>query len=187
MEQYVRDRIPLITGVLTIVSLVLVFAAAGQAIPDVLLPSLPANVLELIPHVNAVVSLLAIVTITLGVRWIRQGNVARHRQAMVTSFGLFALFLVLYLLKVAITGPTSFEGPAWITQFVYYPMLAIHILLAILTIPLVYYALLLAATHRPAELAATSHARVGRIAATMWVVSFTLGLVIYALLYLSPI
>ena len=31
---------------------------------------------------------------------------------MTTSFGLFALFLALYLYRVAVLGPTEFTGPA---------------------------------------------------------------------------
>lgn len=183
MTDTLRERVPLLTGLLSVVSVAIVFAAAGQVIPSALLPPVPDAVLQAIPHVNAALSLAAIVTITLGVRWIRQGDVARHRRAMLASFGLFVAFLVLYLLKVAITGPGSFQGPGWVETFVYYPTLAIHILLAIVTIPLVYHALLLAATHDPAELRETAHPRVGRAAAALWLVSFALGLVVYLLLY----
>lgn len=179
-----RDRVPQLTALLSVVSLALVFAAAGRAIPAPLLPPVPESVLAAIPHVNAVLSLLAIGTISLGVYWIRRGAVRRHRAAMLTSFALFVAFLGLYLLKVAIEGPTSFGGPGWVETVVYYPVLAVHIVLAIAAIPLVYHALLLAATHEVSELPATRHPRVGRAAASLWLVSFALGLVVYALLYL---
>jgi putative membrane protein len=183
MTRTLRERVPHLTALLSVVSLALVFAAARQAIPRSLLPAVPEGVLTAIPHVNAVISLLAIGTISLGVYWIRQGKVARHRAAMLSSFALFATFLGLYLTKVAIQGPKGFDGPAAVETFVYYPTLAIHMVLAIVAIPLVYHALLLAATHDISELPDTSHPRVGRAAAALWLVSFVLGLVVYALLY----
>lgn len=183
MELSLRERVPLVTALLSVVSLALVFAAAGRRIPEPFLPPLSEGILELIPHLNAAISAVAIVTLLYGVRAIRNGQVAHHRGAMLTTFGLFVAFLVLYLSKVAIAGTTDFGGPAAIETFVYYPTLAVHILLAIVTLPLVYYVLLLAATHDVGELPTTSHARVGRAAATMWLVSFALGIVVYLLLY----
>ena len=182
MEFRTKDRVPALTGVLTVVSLALVFAAVGRVIPPSVLPR-SEPLVELVPHLNALLSLVAIVTITAGWRWIRRGEVAKHRVAMLTSFGLFASFLVLYLYRVVLEGPSDFPGPEGVYLYLYLPVLAVHILLAIVCIPLVYYALLLAATRSPAELRRTPHRRIGRIAASLWLVSFTLGVVVYALLY----
>lgn len=68
-------------------------------------------------------------------------------------------------------------------QFVYLPLLAVHIFLAVVCVPLVYYALLLASAYSPAELRQTSHGRIGRYAATLWLVSFSLGIAVYVLLH----
>ena len=179
-----RERVPILTGILSVVSLVLVFSAAGGVIPQSAVPSTPEWVLAAIPHVNAAISLTAIVTIGIGWRAIRKGNVDRHRFAMLTSFGLFALFLILYLYRlIALGGPAAFPGPGPIERFVYLPTLGIHILLAVICIPLLYYVLLLAWTHTVGELARTRHAVVGRVAASLWIVSFALGVVVYVLLY----
>ena len=183
MQTRARDRVPLLTGVLTVASLIVVFGAALQAGPTEALPAAPEAVLHAIPTINAALSALAIVTITAGWRAIRRNDVARHRRLMLASFGLFVLFLVLYLYRVALIGPTSFPGPATIERYVYLPTLAIHILLAVASLPLVYYALLLAVTRPVGELAATRHARVGRVAATLWLVSFALGIAVYLMLY----
>ncbi len=179
----VRERVPALTGVLTIVSLALVFGAVGGAIPSALLPRAPDSVLEAIPTVNAVISAAAIVTIVTGIRAIRRGDVARHRRLMVATFGLFVAFLVLYLYRVTLLGPTDFAGPAVVETYVYFPLLAIHILLAIVAIPAVYYTLLLAASYPVAELSRTNHPRAGKVAATLWLISFSLGIVVYAMLY----
>lgn len=183
MQQRVREHVPALTAVLTVVSLALVFAAAGRALPADAIPRAPETLLDAIPHVNAVLSLAAIGTIVGGVRAIRRGNVVVHRRLMLSSFALFVTFLALYLYKVALTGPRGFSGAAWVERFVYYPLLGVHMLLAVVCIPLVYYVLLLAYSHPIHELSETNHPRVGRVAATLWLVSFGLGEAVYLLLY----
>ncbi|MFC7175790.1 DUF420 domain-containing protein [Halosegnis marinus] len=183
MQQAVRRRIPELTAVLSVVSLALVFGAALRVIPESLLPVASDAVFDAIPHVNAAVSAVAVVTILAGVRFARRGEYERHRAAMVASLGLFVAFLVLYLYKVTIQGPAPFPGPAGVETYLYLPLLAVHVLLAIVCIPLLYYVLLLAATRPIAEVFGTRHKRVGRAAASLWLVSFVLGNVVYLLLY----
>ncbi|QCC59865.1 DUF420 domain-containing protein [Natrinema thermotolerans] len=184
MEYVPRERVRLLTGVLSVVSLAVVFAAAGGRIPASSVPAAPEWVIDVIPAVNAVISAVAIGTIAVGWRAIRRGAIGRHRVAMLSSFGLFATFLALYLYRLTVMGgPSDFPGPATIEQFVYLPLLAIHILLAIVCIPLLYYVLLLAASRPVAEIPATSHARIGRVAASLWLVSFSLGIVVFVLLH----
>ena len=184
MEYVPRDRVRPLTTVLRVVSLALVFAAAGGQIPQSAVPDAPAWLLELIPHVNVAISATAIATIALGWRAIRRGNVDRHRVLMLASFGLFAAFLVLYLYRLVATGgPQPFPGPDAVYQFVYLPVLAIHIVLAVVCVPLVYYALLLAFAYPVEELRTTGHARFGRYAAVLWLISFSLGIVVYVLLH----
>lgn len=184
MSVQIRDHIRGLAAVLSVVSLGLVFAAAGGVIPASLLPRAPASALDAIPHVNAGISLLAVAVIGYGWRAIRQGNVAAHRGAMGSGFVLFAIFLVLYLYKVALRGPAPFPGPDAIYQFVYLPVLALHILLAVACVPLLYYVLLLALSRPVEEIPLTNHPRFGRVTVTLWLISFGLGLVVYALLYL---
>jgi putative membrane protein len=172
-----------LTLVLAGLSLAVVFAAALRVGPTGALPPAPGWLLGAIPHVNAVVSLAAIVTIVSGVRAIERDDVSTHRRLMLVTVGLFATFLVLYLYRVALVGPTPFDGPAIVSTYVYYPLLAIHVFLAVCTVPLVYYVLLLAYANPVTALPETAHARVGRVAARLWLVSFSLGIAVYALLY----
>lgn len=184
MEFRARDHVPALTGVLSVISLALVFGAVLGTIPVESLPRVPAGIVDAIPHANAVISLVAIGTITTAWRAIRRGNVARHRALMLTSLVLFVAFLALYLYRVALVGPTPFPGPETIYRFVYLPILAIHITLAIVCIPLLYYVLLLALTRPIEAIPRTNHRRVGRIAASLWLLSFALGAVVYAMLYI---
>ena len=182
MELRARNHVPALAGLLSAVSLALVFGAVLGAFEGTL-PRAPAAVVEAIPHLNATISLLAIGTIASGWRAIRRGNTARHRALMIASLALFVGFLTLYLYRVSLEGPAPFPGPEAVYQFGYLPILAIHITLAIVCVPLLYYVLLLALTRPVAELPRTNHRRVGRIAASLWLVSFALGIVVYALLY----
>lgn len=183
MEQTVQKRIPEITGALSVVSLALVFGAVGGFVPEGLLPRIEP-LLSAIPHMNAAISLAAIGTILFGVSAIRNGHIGRHKKAMLASTALFAGFLVLYLYRVSLEGPSSFDGPATIRNFIYLPLLGIHILLAVVCIPFVYYALLLAGTHPIEQLPKTAHPWAGKIAASLWIISFALGFIVYLMLYI---
>lgn len=186
MQSYTREHVPALTGLLTAVSLGLVFGAVLGYVPRSLLPDAGEGVVKLIPHVNAAISTAAIVTIVLGVRDARNGDYERHRTLMFVSLVLFAAFLALYLYKVTIAGTTEFPGPAVLDAYVYLPTLAVHILLAIVCIPLLYYVLLLAVTRPISEVFETPHRRVARVAAALWLVSFLLGNVVYLMLYVVP-
>lgn len=182
MQAYARKHVPGLTAVLSVVSLALVFGAVLGYVPDAALPRVDPLV-AVIPHVNVAISATAIATILLGVRAIGRGDVATHRRLMLASAALFAAFLLLYLYRLTLEGTTEFPGPATVRQFVYLPVLAVHVTLAVVAVPLVYYVLLLATTRPVSELPETRHARVGRVAAALWLVSFALGITIWLMLY----
>lgn len=184
MQQRLRVHVPALAGVLTLLSLGLIFGAVLGYIPSTLVPEAPDWIIAAIPLVNAVLSAAAIGTIGLGWYWIRRGRVDRHRGAMLVSTGLFASFLGLYLYRLVILGgPAPFPGPEAVYRFVYLPILSVHILLAMICIPLLYYVLLLAFTHPVERLGETNHPRIGRVAASLWLISFSLGIVVYVLLH----
>ena len=99
------------------------------------------------------------------------------------TLGLFAAFLVLYLYRLTLRGTTAFPGPDTVYQFVYLPMLAIHILLAVVCVPLLFYVLLVAVSRPVEEIYRSRHRSVGQVAAVLWLISFTLGVVVYGMLY----
>lgn len=185
MRLHARDRVRELTAMLSVVSLAVVFGTAGGFVPSGALPRF-APLVEAIPHLNAGLSVAALVTIVLGVRAIKRGDVERHRRAMVTTTALFLAFLLLYLYRIALEGPSDFPGPSAVERLFYLPLLAIHILLAVVSIPLVYYVLLVAVTRPVAAVRESLHPRVGRVAATLWAISFALGVVVYLLLYVVP-
>ncbi len=180
---FARNHPLALATVLSIVSLALVFAAALRVIPPDVIPQAPPTVFRAIPHLNAGLSVIALITISVGVRFARRGEYDRHRRAMALALGLFATFLILYLYKVALTGPASFPGPDSIYEAVYLPLLGVHIVLAVVCVPLLYYVATLGLTRSVTEVKQTHHRTVGRIAATLWVISFLLGFAVYLLLY----
>lgn len=182
-DGFARRNVRSLTAVLSLVSIALVVAAVRGVVPAGALPHAPGWFLDAIPALNAGISALAIVTILAGWRAIQRGRVQQHRAAMVTATALFAGFLALYLYRLVVHGTTAFPGEGAVYTFVYLPVLVVHMGLAMVCIPLVYYALLLAGTREIREIYATNHARVGRVAAALWLVSFSLGIVVYLLLY----
>ena len=182
MATRLRENVPAVAALLSLVSLGLVLGTAGGLVPGSRLPRFDP-LLDAIPHLNALLSALAIVVILAAVRAIRRGNVAWHRRGMLSGLALFGTFLVLYLYRVAVHGPTHFDGPAWLATYVYLPILAVHVALAIVCVPLLYYVALLAISRPVAEIPTTRHRRVGRVTVVFWLVSFALGIVVYGLLY----
>lgn len=167
------------TAILSAVGYALVLGTFAQVIP--IYPEIGIETVNLLSDAIAVVNTVATISLVLGWRAIRRGNVERHRVAMVFSFTLILCFLVLYLLKVGGGGEKYIEATG-VVYYAYLLMLAIHIILSVVSVPVVLFALVLGLTHTPAELRQTAHARVGRIAAGAWIVSLVLGVVTYVLL-----
>ncbi|QRY23938.1 DUF420 domain-containing protein [Halobacterium sp. BOL4-2] len=182
-DGFVRRHVAGLAAVLGVASIAVVVAAVRGVIPAGVLPQAPAWFIGAIPPLNAVISAAAIATILAGWRWIRRGDVAKHRAAMATTTLLFVAFLGLYLYRLVVHGTTAFPTTGAVYTFVYLPVLIIHMGLAIACIPLVYYVLLLAGTRPISEIYDSNHARVGRVAASLWLVSFALGIVVYLMLY----
>ncbi|MFC7199038.1 DUF420 domain-containing protein [Halospeciosus flavus] len=182
MREVVRRHTVAVAAVVSLVAIGVVVATVRGFVPAGVLPRWPALV-HAAPTINVGLSIVAIVTISLGWHWARTHEIRKHRLAMVTSTVLFATFLGLYLYHIVVAGTTGFPGPEAVYQFVYLPILVVHMLLAMCCIPLVVYALLLGVTHSTDELPRTPHPRVGRVAASLWIVSFALGVVVYLLLH----
>jgi len=177
-----------LTAVLSVVGYALVIGAFEGLIP--LFPDLSREAVILFSDLIAVVNTLALTTLLAGWWFIRRGDVRRHRAAMLVAFTLICAFLVLYLWKVGGGFEKSIvirEGQflaayAGAVELAYFAMLAVHILLSVVAVPVVLYAVVLGLTHTPEELRETSHATYGRVAVASWSLSLFLGVVTYWLL-----
>lgn len=186
----VREHPRATVAIVSVIGYVAVIGTFAGVFP--IFPELTQAEVNLLSHAIAVVNTVATVSLALGWYWIRQDEVRKHAAAMISSFGLILVFLVLYLLKVG-GGPGEkrivieagmFLGAyAGTVKAAYLGMLAIHILLSVVSVPVVLYALTLAATHSVEELRSeTPHRKIGRVAAGSWLLSLSLGVVTYFLL-----
>jgi putative membrane protein len=180
-RERVRERPKSITAVLTVVGYALVLGALYGLAPEGY--AIGESAVNLLSHSIAAINVAATLSLIAGWRFIRRDDVRNHRRAMLTAFSLILVFLVLYLTKTGLGGTKEIALSAGPVYYAYLAMLAIHVLLSIVSVPVVLYALLLGLTHTPTELReSTSHKRVGRIAASAWILSLTLGVVTYVLL-----
>lgn len=184
----VKDHPLAVTALLSVVGYVLVIGAFAGVIG--IIPEIGNETVLLLSDAIAVVNSLALTALLVGYYFIRRGDVRKHRAAMLTAFSLITVFLVLYLWKVGggfekeivISEGQFLAAYAGIVRPAYLAMLAIHILLSAIAVPVVIYPVVLGLTHTPAELTETAHARVGRIAVASWSLSLFLGVVTYFLL-----
>lgn len=171
-------------GLLTVVITAIAYAAVAGTFSGHLdiYPSLSRSTIDLLSHAIAVVNTGAVIAIAIGWYWIRDGQVRRHIAAMVTAILLILAFLVMYLTRIGGGGQKEIVGAEGIVLTTYLGMLAIHILLSILAVPLVVYVVALAVTRPIDGVYDTNHAKLGRLAAATWLISLILGIVTYIVL-----
>ncbi|MFB6280858.1 MAG: DUF420 domain-containing protein [Haloferacaceae archaeon] len=182
-----RTHPRVVTAVLSAVGYAVVIGSFGGLVP---FPDLGRGTVLLLGDLIAVINSVALLAILAGVWFVRRGRIRRHRQSMLTAFGLIVLFLVLYVWKQAggftkefVVNEGQFLASFGTTiTYAYWGMLAIHILLSILAVPAVVHAVVLGLTHAREELPDTAHPRVGRVAVAAWSVSLALGVLTYLML-----
>lgn len=187
VRQWTRERPRAVTVGLSVLGYAVVAAAFSGILP---VPSLERETVILFADLIALVNSVTLLTLLAGLLFIRRGQIRRHRAAMLTAFGLILLFLVLYLWKVGggfeksivIQAGAPLGESAGLVRGAYLGMLAIHILLSILAVPVVLHAVVLGLTHDVSELPQTLHPRVGRLAVAAWSLSLFLGVVTYFML-----
>ncbi|MFB6157917.1 MAG: DUF420 domain-containing protein [Haloferacaceae archaeon] len=176
-----------VTGVLSAVGYAVVVASFVGLLP---LPDLSDGAVLLMGDLIAVINTVALGCLLAGWWFIRRGDVERHRRAMLTAFALILLFLVVYVWKQAggftkefvVREGHAFAGYAGVVSAAYFAMLAVHVLLSMLSVPVVLHAVVLGLTHSRSELPDTAHPTVGRVAVAAWSLSLALGIVTYLML-----
>ena len=128
-----------------------------------------------LPHVNATLNAASAVLLLLGRVAIARGAQSLHKRLMLGALGLSTVFLVSYLVRVALTGTHRYEG-AW--KPLYLSILLSHMALAAVTPVLVIVAVRHALADR-----LEAHRRVVRYAFPIWLYVSVTGVVVYAMLY----
>lgn len=133
------------------------------------------DIIPWLPHFQALLNTAATLLLLTGYYFIRHANRNLHRLCMATALLVSAVFMVSYLTYHARVGYMPFAGQGMIRPF-YFTLLASHVILAALIVPLVLYTVLLALRGK-----FDRHPRVARWTLPLWLYVSVSGVVIYLL------
>jgi putative membrane protein len=132
-----------------------------------------------LPALNALLNGLSAVALLIGFTFIKARRVAPHRAAMITAFGFSTLFLVSYILHHALHGDVRYPAHAALRS-IYLPLLASHIILAVVALPLILVTFYFSLSGRILQ-----HRRVARWTFPLWLYVSITGVVTWAMLRLA--
>jgi putative membrane protein len=135
---------------------------------------------ELLPSVNASLNGLSAILLIAGKMAIRNKRVDVHRRLMVSAFVVSSVFLVCYLIRVALTGTHKYPGHG-VWKAIYLVLLMSHMLFATATPILAIRSLWLAIKQRFAD-----HKRLVRFTWPIWMYVSVTGVLVYLMLYHPP-
>lgn len=127
--------------------------------------------------VNAVLNGLSFLCLLTGFVLIKRGERDGHRKAMLAAFGLSGLFLVSYLVRVALSGTHPYPEDAPLRSL-YLFILATHVILAIFVPFGAIGSIWLALKERFEQ-----HKKLVRITFPVWSYVSVTGVMVYILLY----
>jgi putative membrane protein len=113
----------------------------------------------------------------MGWYFIRRGAWRRHMACMIAAVISSAFFLAGYITYHVHVGEKSSGYTGWIAV-IYFPLLASHVLLAFVTLPLVILTLIQVFRRRW-----DSHRRIARWTIPIWLYVSATGVVVYLMLY----
>jgi putative membrane protein len=136
-----------------------------------------ANRLTFLPALNALLNGLSATAILLGIFFISRRRLMAHRNSMLVAFCFSSLFLVSYITNHTLHGETRY--PVGVGhRSVYLAILASHVSLSILALPLVLVTFLLSLTGRFAL-----HKRIARFTFPIWLYVSVTGVVVFLMLH----
>jgi putative membrane protein len=165
------------------IAAILVISAAASAFLFWLIYVHPAAATSaqyaFLPALNAVLNGLAATALLIGYTLIRGKKIAAHRAAMMTAFGFSTLFLLSYIAHHALHGDVRYPvGAAFRSE--YLVLLASHILLAVVALPLVLVTFFFSLTGRIPQ-----HRKIARWTFPIWLYVSVTGVITFAMLRLA--
>ena len=130
-----------------------------------------------LPALNATLNLVSTIFISTGWYFIRRGAWRRHMVCMIIALASSVCFLVGYITYHARVGEKSSGYTGWLAA-VYFPILASHVLLAFVTLPLVVLTLVPVFRRRWDR-----HKRIARWTIPIWLYVSVTGVLVYLMLY----
>ena len=135
-----------------------------------------AGSLSFMPLVNASLNATSATLIVLGYAAIKSKRRQAHKRFMTSAFLTSALFLVGYIVYHSVHGDTTFPRTSPLRAF-YLPMLASHVLLSAIALPLTLVAFFFAFRGSFAK-----HKKVVKFALPIWLYVSVTGVAIYVML-----
>jgi putative membrane protein len=132
-----------------------------------------------LPALNALFNSLSATALLLGYARIRTRRIAAHHACMIAAFAFSTLFLVSYILYHAQHGDVRYPVHAAL-RHLYLPLLASHILVATITLPLVLVTFFFSLTGR-----ISLHRKVARWTFPLWLYVSITGVAVYVMLRLA--
>jgi putative membrane protein len=129
-----------------------------------------------LPALNALLNGLCAIALCVGLYFIKHRNKEAHRATMMVAFALSSAFLVSYIVNHALHGDTIFPGHSGV-RTVYLSILASHIILSIVALPMVLITFFFSLTRR-----FTMHRRIARITFPIWLYVSITGVVVFVFL-----
>jgi putative membrane protein len=160
-----------------IATIIVVSALASALICYLVYFHAPSDVtgthLRSLPFLNAVLNALSTFALIEGFRHIKARRIKFHRASMFAAFFFSSIFLVSYLLNFTLHGETRFDRASAWWPF-YWKLLASHIVLSIIALPLILITFFLSLTGRfPA------HKKLARYTFPIWLYVSITGVIVY--------
>jgi putative membrane protein len=132
-----------------------------------------------LPALNALMNGLSAVSLLIGYSFVRAHRIAQHRAAMFTAFGFSTLFLVGYIAHHALHGDVLYPHAAPF-RTLYLSLLASHILLAVVALPMILTTFFFSLSGR-----IPMHRKIARWTFPIWLYVSVTGVITYAMLRLA--
>jgi putative membrane protein len=132
-----------------------------------------------LPALNAILNGLAATALLIGYTFIRSRRIRAHRTAMITAFIFSTLFLISYIAHHALHGDVRYPLHAAL-RGAYLPLLASHIVLAIVALPMVLVTFFFSLTGRIPQ-----HRKIARWTFPIWLYVSVTGVITYVMLRLA--
>jgi putative membrane protein len=130
-----------------------------------------------LPTLNAILNFTSAVLLATGFYFIKKRRIEAHKKCMIAAVFVSVAFLTSYLIYHKIVGSVPFERTGWL-PYVYYPILATHVILAMVNLPMVLRTVYLGWQARY-----TSHVAIARWTFPIWMYVSVTGVVVYLMLY----
>ena len=130
-----------------------------------------------LPLINAILNGTSAVLISVGLWAIKQRRRTLHMRLMLTAFASSALFLVNYIYYHLSHGDTLFPGQG-VVRPIYFSVLISHVLLSVVTFPMILTSLYLGLSNR-----LVAHRRLSKWTWAGWMYVSITGVLVYFMLH----